>query len=235
MGVRVNVYIDAFNVYYGCLKDSPYKWLDLELLSKHYLKRDDQLNRIRYFTAQVKSRPDDPRAPQRQQIYLRALQTIPCLTVHFGRFQENNVRMRLANPPAKGASTAMVVKTEEKGSDVNLATFLLLDAFRKDAELAIVVSNDSDLVEPIRIAQQELGLPVGILNPHRNRSIGLERIPPAFFKQIREGALRASQFPATMQDERGTLTRPASWDPAPETLKPARGGLRSQPPKQLGV
>ena len=50
-----------------------------------------------------------------------------------------------------------MIKTEEKCSDVNLATYLLADAFRADAGTFVVVSNDSDLMEPIRLVSQELG------------------------------------------------------------------------------
>lgn len=207
----MNVYVDAFNLYYGCLRGSVFKWLDLEALSHRYLRPDDELNRIRYFTARVTARPSDPRAPQRQQAYLRALETIPCLTVHYGRFQETRTRMWLAEPPKRGPATALVIKTEEKGSDVNLATYLLLDAFGRDAEVAVVVSNDSDLCEPIRLAQAELGLRVGIWNPHRHPSVELRGIPPAFFKRIRGGALGASQFPAELRDSRGSIRKPAGW------------------------
>jgi hypothetical protein len=58
-----------------------------------------------------------------------------------------------------------VWKTEEKGSDVNLATHLLHDAYRNDHELAVVISNDSDLVVPIQIVRHELGKPVGVFVP----------------------------------------------------------------------
>jgi len=54
-----------------------------------------------------------------------------------------------------------VIKTEEKGSDVNLATYLLLDAFAANCELRVVVSNDSDLKEPIRVMCHEMGRQVG--------------------------------------------------------------------------
>lgn len=216
--LRVNFYIDGFNLYYGCLRHTAFKWLDLEALAKQYIQSGDVLHRIRYFTARVTPRPNDPQAPQRQQIYLRALHTIPCLSVHLGRFQDSEVEMRLVYPPKTGSKRALVVKTEEKGSDVNLATYLLLDAFKNDAEVAIVVSNDSDLVEPIRIAKDELGMRVGILNPHpaKFRSLDLQRIPPTFFKQIRSGALSASQFPDSFADARGTLTRPGSWAAKPQ-------------------
>ena len=54
--------------------------------------------------------------------------------------------------PATGAKTVQVMKSEEKGSDVNIASYLLVDAFDDDYEAAVVVSNDSDLAEPIRRA-----------------------------------------------------------------------------------
>jgi hypothetical protein len=74
-----------------------------------------------------------------------------------------------------------VIKTEEKGSDVNLAIYLLLGAFKQDCEAAVVISNDSDLKEPIAVAQRELGLIVGIINPHlpQRRSRALQ---PTFFR-----------------------------------------------------
>lgn len=59
--------------------------------------------------------------------------------------------------------------TEEKGSDVNLATYLLADAFRGDCQTAVVVTNDSDLAEPIRVISQELSIPVGLINLTRVR------------------------------------------------------------------
>ena len=71
-----NVYIDGFNLYYGSLKGTPYKWLDLAELSSVLLPQDT-ISRIRYFTAQVNARPHDPQQPVRQQTYLRALPTIP--------------------------------------------------------------------------------------------------------------------------------------------------------------
>jgi hypothetical protein len=59
-------------------------------------------------------------------------------------------------------------ETEEKGSDVNLAAYFLTDAFRGDAEAFVIVSNDSDLMEPMRIVRHEPGMVVGILNPHKH-------------------------------------------------------------------
>jgi hypothetical protein len=70
--MRANVYVDAFNLYYGCLKGTPYRWLDLDAFSRQLLPHD-HIHRIRYFTALVSGRTGDLQQPQRQQIYLRAL------------------------------------------------------------------------------------------------------------------------------------------------------------------
>jgi hypothetical protein len=59
------------------------------------------------------------------------------------------------------------LKTEEKGSDVNLATNLLLDAFRQHCDTTVVNSNDAGLAEPVHIAQFEQAFTVGVINPHQ--------------------------------------------------------------------
>ena len=176
--MKTNVYIDGFNLYYGCLRKTPYKWLDLGALVSRLLPKDE-INRIRYFTAHVSGRGGDHQQPQRQQIYLRALATIPNLSVHLGQFLTHPTRMPLANP-GSGPATVEVLKTEEKGSDVNLATYLLLDAFEKDCEAAAVISNDSDLALPIELAMKKLGLVVGVINPHPSGHRS-RRLRSAFF------------------------------------------------------
>ena len=118
--------------------------------------------------------------------------------------------MLVAGSPPNAPRYARVIKTEEKGSDVNLATHLLNDGYKKDYEMAVVITNDSDLLEPIRIVRYELNLPVGLLNPHKRPSRAL--LPHVnFIKQIRQGVLAASQFPGKLTDAQGTFHKPASW------------------------
>jgi hypothetical protein len=95
MALKTNVYIDGFNFYYGCIRKTPYRWLDLSLLCRTLLPKH-QVHRIRYFTALVTPRPSDPQQRTRQEIYLRALMTIPNLSIHRGRFLASKVRMKLA-------------------------------------------------------------------------------------------------------------------------------------------
>jgi uncharacterized LabA/DUF88 family protein len=211
-GAKANLYVDGFNLYYGCLKGTEYRWLDLGAFCQKLIP-SNPINRIRYFTARISARPLDPDGPVRQETYLKALATTPGLSIHLGHFQQTTVRAPLAKPRPGGAKTVEVLKTEEKGSDVNLATYLLLDAFRKDCDLAVVVSNDSDLEAPIRVAMRELGIPVGLVNPHkaRFRSRDLLSLNPVFFKQIRPNALKASQFPPILGDAHGEIRRPRKW------------------------
>lgn len=207
---RTNVYIDGFNLYYGALKGSPYKWLDLEALCRHLLPKDS-IHRIRYFTAKVSARPGDPQLPVRQQTYLRALATLPTVSVHLGVFYVSIARARLAHPPAIGPKTAEIIKTEEKGSDVALATYLMLDACRGDCDTAVLITNDSDLREPLRLARDELGLTTGVINPHAasKRSRALQA---TFFKQLRATALASSQLPSQIIDASGRkITKPSDW------------------------
>jgi uncharacterized LabA/DUF88 family protein len=202
-----NVYIDGFNLYYGALKSTPYKWLDVATLC-HQLLPKDTIQHIYYYTARVSARPYNPSAPADQQIYLRALRTIPNLSITYGHFLTHSVAMMLSgsNPPKK----VWVDKTEEKGSDVNLGAHLLRDAYQKRFELAVLITNDSDLAEPVRIVRQELGLPVGILNPHQYHSQVLKRLA-TFVKRVRQGHLLSSQFPATMKDAKGPFHKPSGW------------------------
>jgi hypothetical protein len=210
--MRTNFYIDAFNLYYGCIRGTPHKWLNLERLCQLSFPAD-QVHRVRYFTALVKARPSDPTQPVRQAVYLRALSTLPCVSIHYGHYLQKPVMMPYATPPVGGPATARVLKTEEKGSDVNLASMLLVDAFDHDFEKAVVVSNDSDLVLPIDLVQTKFGLPVVVLFPcakPRKPSYHLSKVAAA--SPIISGMhLAAAQFPSPMTDAVGTFHKPATW------------------------
>jgi NYN domain len=208
--LRTSVYVDGFNLYYGSLRKTNYKWLDILKLSQLYFP-NNTIASIKYFTAIISARASDPQQPARQNAYFRALGTIPCLEIIHGHYLSHTVRARLANPPVKGNKFVDIIKTEEKGSDVNLATHLLHDAHLDCFDIAVVISNDSDLLMPIKLVRSDLGKKVGILNPQVNPSRAL--LPHTdFMKQIRGGALLASQFPNQIIDSGGSIiTKPANW------------------------
>ncbi|MDQ2809976.1 MAG: NYN domain-containing protein [Chloroflexota bacterium] len=207
--MRTIVYIDGFNLYYGSLKDTSYRWLNLERLCRLLLPRYD-VQHINYFTAKVSGRPGNVDAPIRQELYLRALKTLSTVSITLGHFLSHKVQMPLANPSANGPYFATVIKTEEKGSDVNLATQLPVDACHDKFDVAIVITNDSDLKEPIRIVSRQFGKVVGIVNPQPHPSAELQQ-HAQFVRPIRKGVLAASQFPPTLTDVRGTFHKPVKW------------------------
>jgi len=203
----VSVYVDGFNLYYGALKNTPYKWLDVAKLSS-FLFPNDRISKIKYFTAPIKLRPNDIDLgkPNRQQIYLRALRTTPNLEIIEGNFLTHIVTMK----NAIGAGFTSVIKTEEKGTDVNIASHLIHDAHQGLFELAIIISNDSDLVEPVRIVVHELNLPVIVVSPYKNNSIQLKNTASSA-RTIRSGVLSVSQFPDVMTDTIGQFRKPIIW------------------------
>ena len=218
MAMRFNVYVDGLNLYYGALRGQPYRWLDIRRFAAELLRPDDEVHHVRYFTARVRSLPDDPDAPQRQAAYLRALRTLPGVSLHFGRFLVTEPTMRRAD----GLGSVRVVRAEEKGTDVNLATHLLLDACDGDFEAALIVSNDSDLTGPVAEVQRRFGKSVGVALPVLNRDRdGNPRRPSrvlresaSFVRHIgdsRRRLLAACQLPVALADARGAFARPAAW------------------------
>jgi uncharacterized LabA/DUF88 family protein len=218
-GSKTIVYVDGFNLYYGALKRTACRWLDLEKFFRFVFPQNDILG-IRYFTAVINPLPGDPDQPLRQKLYLRALATRPMISLVKGHYLCHPKSMPLVTPDSYGRRFADVLFTEEKGSDVNLASHLLMDGFRDRYESAIVVSGDSDLATPITMVQQELGKKVGVLLPQRllnspdfkpRKSAKLKSVAAFFREGIREGVLAASQFPAELHDAHGTFHKPSSW------------------------
>lgn len=210
--MRTYVYIDGFNLYYGSVKGTPYKWLDFKALFARILRPSNQILAIKYYTAKVSARADDPGAAARQTIFLDALRAhIPELEITLGHFLQSNVRMRLANPKP-WRKTEVVVKTEEKGSDVNLALHVLNDAWENRYDCAVICSNDSDLREALRLVRTQHRKKVVLVVPGnastRPAAIQLKRYAHAEVR-ITESDLAACQMPNPIPGT--TLRRPASW------------------------
>jgi uncharacterized LabA/DUF88 family protein len=220
--LRTIAYIDGFNLYYRMLKARPaMKWLNPKALIGGILHPSYTVTRINYYTARVSARAHDPDAPARQATYLKALSTIPEIAVHAGNFLTSEPWMPLASPPQARPdgyvwslpppSVVQVIKSEEKGSDVNLGAHLVRDAFINAFDVAVVLTNDSDLVEPIRVATVEAGKRVGLLVPVKYPTPSLTQVA-SFSLHIRPGHLSIAQFPADISRPDGTvISKPAAW------------------------
>ena len=209
--MRVIGYVDGFNLYYRGLRGTPYKWLNVLRLLELEVPASE-IVRVRYFTARIKGRPDDPDKPKRQDVYLRALRTTSPLDIILGKYQSYPEEMELVAPIAGGPRRASVWNTEEKGSDVNLATWMLLDAFDRQMDCAVVVSNDSDLLMPVRQLRNRFGTTVVVLSPDRVQPNLELKAVSNIFKEIRASTLAAAQFPDEIVTPTGTrLRKPEAW------------------------
>lgn len=203
---RTYIYVDGFNLYYGAVKSTPYKWLDLMAAFKALLHPQNQILAIKYFTAKVNGKID-PDAPTRQDAYIRALEAwIPELSVHYGHFLTHRKYRPLAANPKKFAE---VLLTEEKGSDVNLAVHLVNDAWLDLYDAAFVVSNDSDLAQAIALVKHQNKKGVGVITPGKRR-VAAELVKYAWpLLRLRAGLMAESQLPDPIPGT--TIHKPPAW------------------------
>jgi len=210
--MRTCIYIDGFNLYYGAVKGTPHKWLDFKATFAMLLQPHHQITAIKYFTAQVSGKRD-PQQPVRQQTYWRALQaSTPEFQLYKGTFLTHPVTWPLAQP-LPGQRYATVLKTEEKGSDVNLAVHLLNDAWQDGYDCAVIVSNDSDLAEAMRLVRRHhpsklLGLvfPRRETGGHPSRELSQHA---HFVLRLGTSVLAACRLPVRIPGT--TIHKPASW------------------------
>lgn len=217
-------YVDGFNLYYRALKGSAYKWLDLGALAQRIVPREN-VEQIDYFTANVSDRPGSEGTAARQNTYFQALEasSVPVKIIR-GQFKTRSSRMWIAETEVckqtgeergRGAvcaccerNTVKVLRTEEKGSDVNLAVSLVRDAFMGEFELAVVISNDSDMQSAINIVTDVLGLPVIVVNPGR----GPDSLRGTTQLRLKDFALRRSQFKDRIRLPSGRVVhKPSDW------------------------
>jgi hypothetical protein len=196
LAMRVGVYIDGFNMYYGARGlcgqgTSGWRWIDLRALANQLAGWPGAaVTKIVYCTARI-SGADNPSGAADQDVYIKALIAAQAVDViEYGSYVSRVKQAPMATPDAKGrpiltrsappvlikdAADAPVrdaifmvshARREEKGSDVNVAAHLLLDVLQGDVDAAIVISNDSDLRLPLIEARKRV--PVGTVNPSRS-------------------------------------------------------------------
>jgi uncharacterized LabA/DUF88 family protein len=206
---RTIVYIDGFNLYYRAIRNTPgCKCLNLERFCR-LLRPHDDIRIIRYFTALV----DGP-AQKRQQDYLRALSTTPLVDVILGKFKRKTVKCGVTS--CNSAGSKWFDTMEERRTDVNIAIFMLDDAYRDVCDQLIVFSGDSDLVPAIHMVKLRFPMKrtivyVPSLHPVRGAAVEL-RTSADLHKTLPVQLLKKAQFPEQMADGAGgVLRRPAAW------------------------
>jgi 6-hydroxy-3-succinoylpyridine 3-monooxygenase len=205
------IYIDGFNFYYGAIKSTPHKWLNLERYFQ-LLRPHDQIQSIKYFTALVSGTPR-----LRQETYIKALGTLPLVDVIRGKFKKKRVYCSESSCTHSGNRHFETV--EEKRTDVNIAVSMLDDAYQHACEQFVLVSGDSDLVPGVNLVRTRFpSKKIIVYVPHTpalsaTRGAAVElRSAATTSRDLPLNLLKLSQFPAQIPDgSGGMITKPTSW------------------------
>lgn len=210
---RVIAYVDGFNLFYSCLKGSDCKWLDLVKLCESYLKNNQELIAVKYFTALVNSTVGDASRTNRQKLYLSALATNPKIQIERGYFSIHPTKMPSAKDWENGKIVPLdVIKTEEKGNDVNLAVHMVADAFQDKFDNAMLFSNDSDMATAVKITTAMCGKSVGLYIDRKAISFKVLRENSTYISRIAPNRLKECQLPDCVQTPDGQIIKkPQDW------------------------
>lgn len=218
--MRTVVYIDGYNLYYGLLRKTTLKWLDLfALFRDHVLDPEAELIQARYYTAPVLGRMcDSPESPQRQRRYLQALRKMypEQIAIIEGKILATTPFQRLVKSIAEAPELQMVQVYDfnEKKTDVNLAADLIAGAWTGAYDQAVVCSNDTDLEAALAtVRQHHPGIRLGVVAPipgddHRRISTDLSR-HAHWSKPLSPVHLRNAQLPDRIPHS--ALHKPDTW------------------------
>ena len=208
MSPRAIVYIDGFNLYYGAVKNTPYKWLNVERYFT-LLRQNDEIRKIHYFTARV----DHPRSVD-QDTYLRALSTLPLINIVEGRFKMKEIDCAVKSCTFPGRRRVNV--SEEKRTDVNIALQILHNAYADLCDVFVIVSGDSDLVPALDSVKglfpnKRTVVYVPARFPQRAHAVELRAVADRA-RTLPLALLKHAQLPHRIPDgSGGVLAKPSDW------------------------
>lgn len=212
---RVIAYIDGFNLYFG-LRESGLRrcyWLNMRALAESLLRPEQVLVATKYFTARIAGgrsgdSPDRERTlnqkRKRQSGFLEALNTLADFEMFEGHFLGKDILCR--------SCKASWRTHEEKMTDVQIATEMLVDAYADRFDTALLLSADSDLVPPMRAIRRRFpGKRFVACFPPGRSSVELKKAANASLT-IPVDKLDAAQFRDEVTKPDGfVLRRPAHW------------------------
>ena len=206
MTIRTAIFIDGLNLDRGLLQGTPYRWLDPKQLCGHILPTGYEITAITYCTAPVVNRA----ARTEQGTYLEALEEhIPELKILEGEFVPRPKTGVLEG--SQSSKPVTIIAQVEKRTDVNLAVHLVNDANRDRFDCAVVISNDSDFAEALRLVKDECRKEVWLLSPvkQHERPTSKLTIHATRTKVIWPSTLKRSQLPQRIPGSK--LRKPKDW------------------------
>lgn len=145
-------------------------------------------------------------------MFIRALKTIPNLKVHCDKFRTYECKRPFVEPDKHSCKFAYIKDIKEKGTDVSLASFMLMDGFKGKYEKAVLISNDSGYKTPVRMVRDNLKLEMAVFNPNRKRKICFAlKSAASSYDFIYPFPLHKCQFPKLMKDKAGDIRKPDEW------------------------
>lgn len=228
--MKTIIYVDGYNLFYGCLKHSRDKWLDIyKLFFEQILipqNPQTKLISVKYFTADIRAKvsPRGQIAWTAQQSYLRALQTLypQKISIIKGYYSLEKAKLLVYQQPPDQERRLDVWKLEEKQTDVNIALEAYRDASKGDAEQLVFVTSDSDIAPVLEAIQEDFSdiLKIGVIFPIRKSSGEGARRPVN--KQLSSLAdwtrrhitgeeLTASQLPNQVPTRKRPISKPDYW------------------------
>lgn len=217
--MKTIVYVDGYNLYYGLLRRSAFKWLDLYTLFQHHVLHDADVLEIRYYTSPVLARMcDDENSPQRQRTYLQALRKHPPGKVKIieGKIITAKPFSRLVEPIAEAPTVKKVhvYRFEEKQTDVNIAVDMVINALTNTSEQIVLCCNDSDLKAAFAsIKQHAPHIRLGLVAPiqgENSRAISKELSQYADWSKVLSLAhLANAQLPEKIYGT--SIRKPDKW------------------------
>lgn len=242
VGIYVDGYNLYYGARKLCGRSTPgWRWLDVRTLVARAIFTQSEwpkatLLHVTYCTARV-SGAGNPSASHDQDVYLRALEASGSTDrITFGQFVSRVATSPLATvgprgkpvisrpswplmiQDASGADVldplvmASVVRREEKGTDVNVASHLLIDVLTREVDAIVIVTNDSDLAFPVSFARNSV--PVGVINPTPRPSAGKltgnpqDGVGSHWWHRFTPEDYRTNQMPARLSPQ---IAKPALW------------------------
>ncbi|MNM49762.1 6-hydroxy-3-succinoylpyridine 3-monooxygenase HspA [compost metagenome] len=229
--MRTACFVDGYNLFYGLIAGTPYKWLDLPGLLAHVLHVENpasHLATVNYFTSGVKPElaTRGVQSKHAQDTYIRAL-VARGVEVFYGRHRLDHARAPRyidKKTPASRTDQVEIWQLEEKETDVHIAVSMFRLAMRQSAlpkgeqiQQLVLVSADTDMTPALRAIREDFpDIRIGVILPHRQ---GIEREPPGSLKQyahwmrrgISEAELASHQFPDRVPTKKKPAIKPDYW------------------------
>lgn len=240
--LRTRIYVDGYNFYYGCLKGTPYKWLDMMVLFEQHVlpsilvqvdgkPAQSKLNplAIKYFTAMILEKAakaaDSVSCQARYHSALRKVhpERIQIVEGYYSLLEAKAKIVDAENPDKwpRECQEILIWKLEEKKSDVSLALQAYHDAMTGEVDQVVIVTNDTDISPALKMIRDHTKVVVGLVVPTRKDvripNTELADVSHWVRSHITDVELEKSQFPRVIPGRKATV-KPESWFPVPREI-----------------